>query len=100
TRDCRMIKRLRYVNEAILAVLPEWRYTPATIEGKPLDVSYVITIHISSPDCAGGSRRSDPASRAAFQDPPPEWNSSMTRPTLLEGPPPTYTEQAMAQRVE
>jgi protein TonB len=100
TRDCRMIKRLRYLNEAILAVLPEWRFTPATSEGKPVDVSYIIPIKIEPPPCFGGSRRSDALSSAALQDPPPEWNSSMTRPTLLEGPPPTYTEEAMAQRVE
>ncbi len=99
-RSCHLLKGLPHLDEAILAALREWKYVPAVMNGKPVAVSYVLTIHIEPPPCFERSKGAEARARARSSAPPVEWNSDMTRPTLLEGKPPTYSPEAMAQKAE
>jgi protein TonB len=48
--NCRILKGVPYLNEAVLAAVEKWKYTPVVFEGHPVRVDYTITIHVRPPD--------------------------------------------------
>lgn len=48
-RDCRVIKGLPHMNEAVVDALESWRYRPVTYQGKAVSVSYVFTLRLRLP---------------------------------------------------
>jgi TonB family protein len=47
--QCKIHKSLPHMDEAVLATLPHWKYTPATYEGRPLTVEYVVRMRLVPP---------------------------------------------------
>jgi protein TonB len=48
-RDCRIVKGLPYLDEAVVAALERRRYRPATLGGRPIDVDYLFRITLRLP---------------------------------------------------
>lgn len=48
-RDCRVIKGLPHMDEAVVGALESRRYRPVTYQGKAVSVSYVFTIRLKQP---------------------------------------------------
>ena len=48
--NCRVLKGLPYMNDAILAALAQWQLTPALLDGTPVCVEYVLPINIRAPE--------------------------------------------------
>ena len=48
-RDCRVIKGVPHMNEAVVDALHSWRYRPVMYQGKAVSVSYVFTIRLTMP---------------------------------------------------
>jgi serine/threonine-protein kinase len=48
-QDCRVLKGLPYMNEAVVQSLESRRFKPATLQGKPLSISYVFNIRLVLP---------------------------------------------------
>jgi protein TonB len=48
-RDCRVIKGLPHMDEAVVDALESWRYRPVTYQGKAVSVSYVFTLRLKLP---------------------------------------------------
>ncbi len=46
---CRIIKSIPLMDQAVLAVLPRWRYSPVIYQGKPTAVEYHIPIRLILP---------------------------------------------------
>ncbi|ATB35149.1 hypothetical protein CYFUS_000561 [Cystobacter fuscus] len=44
--NCRLLKGLPYMNQELLEALSTWRVTPATAQGKPIDVDYTFVVRI------------------------------------------------------
>ncbi|WNG33134.1 energy transducer TonB [Archangium violaceum] len=47
--NCRLLKNLPHMGEAVLLVLEQQRYKPVTINGKPVSVDYTFNIRLSLP---------------------------------------------------
>ncbi|WNZ64812.1 energy transducer TonB [Myxococcus sp. MxC21-1] len=47
--DCRIIKGLPHMNEAVLDALHNRRYTPVQYQGRTVSVSYVFTLRLKLP---------------------------------------------------
>lgn len=48
-RNCRIIKGLPHMDEAVVNALETWRYRPVTYQGKAVSVSYVFTVRLKQP---------------------------------------------------
>ena len=48
-QNCRVLKGLPYMDQAVLSALARWRYTPVIYQGKPVAVDYVIQVRLSGP---------------------------------------------------
>lgn len=48
-QNCRILKGLPLMNEAVLSALARWRYTPVIYQGKPVAVDYVIQVRLAAP---------------------------------------------------
>ncbi|CAM3607823.1 TonB family protein [Corallococcus sp. ZKHCc1 1396] len=48
-RDCRIIKGLPHMNDAVLSALYSRRYQPMTFQGRPVNVSYTFNINLRMP---------------------------------------------------
>jgi protein TonB len=48
-RDCRIVKGLPFMNEAIISAVSRWKYSPVIYQGRPAAVEYLITLHLSPP---------------------------------------------------
>ncbi|NMO16258.1 energy transducer TonB [Pyxidicoccus fallax] len=48
-KDCRVIKGLPHMNEAVLESLHSRRYRPVTYQGRPVSVSYSFTVKLKLP---------------------------------------------------
>ena len=48
-RDCKIIKPLPHMAEAVMAAVPKWHFTPVTFQGKPINCSVMIPIKLSMP---------------------------------------------------
>ena len=48
-RDCRVVKGLPYMDEAVVQALERRRYRPATLDGKPVEVKYVFRVNLRMP---------------------------------------------------
>lgn len=48
-RNCRVIKGLPYMDQAVLQALSAQRYTPASFQGRPVAVNYVFTFNFTLP---------------------------------------------------
>ncbi len=44
--NCRLLNGLPYMEQELLEALSTWRVTPATAQGKPLDVDYTFVVRI------------------------------------------------------
>ncbi|OJH35259.1 hypothetical protein BON30_40120 [Cystobacter ferrugineus] len=44
--NCRLLNGLPYMNQELLEALSTWRVTPATVQGKPIDVDYTFVVRI------------------------------------------------------
>jgi TonB family protein len=49
-RNCRIVKPLPFMEEAVLDALYQSRYKPVTLEGKPVQVDYTFNIRLSLPE--------------------------------------------------
>jgi protein TonB len=47
--NCKIIKGLPHMNEAVLQTLETWRYTPVRYQGKPISVIYTFNIKLDLP---------------------------------------------------
>ena len=47
--NCRVLKGLPGMDEAILAAVLQWRYSPALFEGRPVKIQYVVVINVVAP---------------------------------------------------
>ncbi len=47
--DCRIIRGLPHMNDAVLEALHRRRYTPVEYQGRPVSVSYVFTLRLKLP---------------------------------------------------
>jgi TonB family protein len=47
--NCRVIKGLPYLNEAVIEAVRQWRYEPVQFRGQPVAVDYMITINLHAP---------------------------------------------------
>ncbi|MCP3101851.1 TonB family protein [Myxococcus sp. K15C18031901] len=48
-RDCRILKGMAHMDEAVVESLESRRYTPVYFQGSPVSVSYVFTIRLKLP---------------------------------------------------
>jgi protein TonB len=48
-RECRIVKGLPFMNEAVLSAVSRWKYSPVIYQGRPVAVEYLITLHLSPP---------------------------------------------------
>ncbi|RKH08647.1 energy transducer TonB [Corallococcus sp. CA053C] len=48
-RDCRIIKGLPYMDDAVLSALQSRRYQPMTYQGRPVNVAYTFNIKLRMP---------------------------------------------------
>jgi len=48
-RDCRVIKPLPFMTEAVVAALHTRKYTPVTFQGQPVTVTYVFNVRLRMP---------------------------------------------------
>jgi protein TonB len=48
-RDCRVLKSLAYMDEAVVEALETRRYRPVTFQGSPVSVSYHVTVRLKLP---------------------------------------------------
>ncbi|MCP3141057.1 energy transducer TonB [Pyxidicoccus xibeiensis] len=48
-RDCKVLKGLPHMDEAVLDALHSRRYRPVTFQGRPVSVSYSFTLRLSLP---------------------------------------------------
>jgi TonB family protein len=48
--ECCVVKGLPYMDEAVLAALKTWKYTPVMFQGQPARVNYTLTVHLLPPD--------------------------------------------------
>lgn len=46
---CRIVKSLPYLDEAVLAAISTWRYRPATLDGTPVAVDYILRLQVQPP---------------------------------------------------
>lgn len=46
---CQIIKGLPHMNEAALATMSKWRYSPVLYQGRPVNVSYIFNIKVVLP---------------------------------------------------
>ncbi|EPX59721.1 hypothetical protein D187_002465 [Cystobacter fuscus DSM 2262] len=44
--NCRLLNGLPYMNQELLESLSTWRVTPATTQGKPIDVDYTFVVRV------------------------------------------------------
>lgn len=44
--NCRLLNGLPYMNQELLEALSTWRVTPATAQGKPIDVDYTFVVRV------------------------------------------------------
>ncbi len=44
--NCRLLNGLPYMNQELLEALSTWRVTPATTQGKPIDVDYTFVVRV------------------------------------------------------
>jgi protein TonB len=47
--DCRIIKGLPYMNDAVIEALERRRYRPVYFEGRPVTVSYIFNVKLQLP---------------------------------------------------
>ena len=47
--NCKIIKGLPHMDEAVLQTLETWRYTPVRYQGKPISVSYTFNVKLDLP---------------------------------------------------
>lgn len=43
-RSCRVVKGLPFMDKAVLESLAQWKFTPVTFQGRPVNVEYVIPV--------------------------------------------------------
>ncbi|RYZ38144.1 MAG: energy transducer TonB [Myxococcaceae bacterium] len=48
-RDCRILKGLPHMNDAVLSALASRQYQPMTFQGRPVNVSYTFNINLKMP---------------------------------------------------
>jgi protein TonB len=48
-RECKVIKGVPHMNQAVVDALQSWRYRPVMYQGRPVSVSYVFTIRLKMP---------------------------------------------------
>lgn len=48
-RDCRAVKGLPHMTEAALEQMPKWKCTPATFQGRPVNIDYVFNVRLVMP---------------------------------------------------
>ncbi|MET0342567.1 MAG: energy transducer TonB [Polyangiales bacterium] len=46
---CRVVKGLAMMDQAVLAALAQWRYSPVIYQGKPVTVEYLIPVRLLGP---------------------------------------------------
>jgi protein TonB len=49
-KDCKIVKTLPHMGEAVLHALSTWKMTPVTFQGRAVPVSYVIQLRLKSPN--------------------------------------------------
>lgn len=47
--SCRVVKGLPHMNEAVLAALEQWKYSPVLFQGRAVNVEYVIPVRLVMP---------------------------------------------------
>ena len=47
-RDCKIIKPLPHMADAVMAAVPKWKFSPVTFQGKPVNVYMILPIKISA----------------------------------------------------
>jgi protein TonB len=52
--SCRVLQGLPFMDRAVVDALEQRRYTPALLEGKPIDVDFTFKIRLKLPPAAGG----------------------------------------------
>jgi protein TonB len=48
-RDCRIVKGLAFMNDAVISAVSRWHYSPVIYQGRPVSVEYLITLHLTPP---------------------------------------------------
>lgn len=48
-RKCRIIQPVRYLEQAVLSSLAQSRFKPATLDGKPVSVTYTLSFKLQPP---------------------------------------------------
>lgn len=48
-RNCRIVKGLPFMDQAVLAALSTWQYSPIVYQGHPVSVEYVIPVRLVAP---------------------------------------------------
>ncbi len=48
-KDCKIIKGLPFMDQAVLDALHKWKYTPVTFQGRPVSVYYPINLTVVPP---------------------------------------------------
>jgi len=48
-QNCRVVKGLPHMDQAVLSALARWRYSPVIYQGKPVAVDYVIQVRLAGP---------------------------------------------------
>jgi len=48
-QDCKLIKGLPHMDEAILKAVSQWKYTPIKFQGRAVSVSYTINVNLVAP---------------------------------------------------
>lgn len=46
---CRLLKGLSHMNDAVLAALADWRYTPVTYQGESVTIEYLVRVLVVPP---------------------------------------------------
>ncbi len=51
-RECQILQGVPFLDEAVLAVLPQWRLSPALFRGQPINVGYQMRFQVKRQDLA------------------------------------------------
>ena len=90
---CKMLKSLPHMDQAVLDAVATWRCEPASRGGAPVEMQHVFKLRLKLP-------RELKANEQPVTGPVPFDASKMTRPELVIGKDPVYTEEALARRVQ
>jgi TonB family protein len=90
---CRIVRSLPLMDQAVLDAIATWRCKPALRRGEPVAVEHVFNLRLVLP-------RDSAESNAAAANTINFDGKTMTRPRLVVGKDPIYTEEALRNRVQ